>query len=197
MNDLLKSKTLDKYSFLPGDAWDMFCSNTRYLNLKKGQHLLKEGATANTFYFIVNGSARFYEVTDEGNEVTYRFVFEHTFFTDYVSFFRQSPAEGNIVLLEDSELLGISHTAFENLACNFPCWQNFVKSLMVENTIQLIEKEKMLMTGDPATVYKKLFKMMPFLFHRIEQRYIASYMGITPETFSRIKSKLYEQKNYL
>lgn len=190
MNGLSRQNVLHTYPSLSECAWDLFCANAQLHDFKKGHLLLKEGNTAKTFYLLVDGLARVYEITDRGNEITYNFVFEHHFFTEYISFFKQAPTSLNMVLLENSTLLGIHYHTFTQLLGNTVGWQDFVLKLMVDNATQLMEKEKLVQAGNPSAAYKTLFDSMPLLFQRVEQRYIASYMGITPETFSRVKRKL-------
>jgi CRP/FNR family transcriptional regulator, anaerobic regulatory protein len=190
MEDVIKRNVLSRYPFFPEDAWDAFYANAQSVTLRKGDFLLREGGIVKTFYLMIDGAARLYEITNKGDEIIYRFVFENTFFTEYISFFKQLPTEANIVLLENSTLLAVSYKTFQNILCKLPGWQGFMLSLMVENTTLLHEKERMMMSDDPFLTYKVLLSNMPFLFRRVEQKYIASYMGITPETFSRVKRKI-------
>jgi CRP-like cAMP-binding protein len=191
MDEALKINVLTQHPFLPAEIWDVFFANAQYTALRKGQFLLKNGNTAKSFYLLVNGSVRMYEVTDKGEDITYDFIFENTFFTAYGSFFKQQPSETNMVLLEDGAVLSVAYSTFENVLCKLPGWQQFALRLVVENTMQLLEKEKMVMVGNPVLSYATLLGNRPLLFQRVEQRHIASYMGITPETLSRVKRKLH------
>lgn len=159
------------------------------LELCKGSILLESGTVCNSLYFLVEGVAReiWYQ---EDKEVTSWFSFEGEFFTAS-SFFLQKPTSESIVLVSDSKLLCMSHTSLHYLY-NYdsdPIW-NKVGRLMMEHYFMQLEEHFVSRHSQSATErYKKLLQKFPEILDKVSLKHIASYLGITQETLSRIRAR--------
>ncbi|RUT00155.1 cyclic nucleotide-binding protein [Dulcicalothrix desertica PCC 7102] len=166
------------------------------LELYKGSILLEPGTVCDNLYFLVEGVAR--EIWYQGDkEVTSWFSFEGEFFTAS-SFFSQKPTSESIVLVSDSKLLYISHTSLHYLYDydSDPIW-NKVGRLMMEQYFMALEEHFVSHHSQSAAErYNKLLQKFPEILDKVSLKHIASYLGITQETLSRIRTK-YEARKRL
>ena len=160
--------------------------------VEKKDHLVKEGHVHDSLYFLANGHVRGYYLKD-GTEVTSNFYFGPTFFGDLASIKHRSPTRLNIQALEDVELYAAYFADVEKLAADntaiMRLFYNFVEHLyLFHNNRQLS-----FLYDTPAERYQKLFKERPKVIANVPLQYIASYLGINPETLSRIRKKMTQQ----
>jgi CRP/FNR family transcriptional regulator, anaerobic regulatory protein len=190
MEEILKNKLMERYPFLQTAVWETFCEYVQQASYAKGHVLLKGGQVAQSMYLLVEGAVKISKQSQQGQEMVHGFVFEHSFFTDYGSFFRRLPAETDMVLLENSSLLVLGFADCEAMCSQLPAWKDFTWQLVLDNMQYQRQKETLMRLGNPLLVYRALLDKMPYLFQRVGQKDIAAYMGVAPETFSRMKRKL-------
>jgi CRP-like cAMP-binding protein len=161
--------------------------------LKKGELLIQAGEICNYVSFINRGSLRVYmEVREQ--EINKHFFFEHEYASDYASFLTRKPGLLNIKAMEDSELMELSFENVQILYDRFPVWQKFGR-LVAENLfITVAERTQELLLRTPEEMYIKLIEEQSPILARIPQQYIASYLGIQPESLSRIRKRIMEFK---
>ncbi len=152
--------------------------------------LLVAGEVCKALYFINIGCLRFYSQTVEGKEMTRYFAFENKFGTDMSSFISLSPSFESIEVLEDTELLMISRTDFFNLVETVP-QVNFIYRDMLEMAYVTTQRRIYGFQGDTALDRLKwLMQYQPKVLSRLSSRVIATYLGVTPYTLSRLKAEL-------
>lgn len=155
---------------------------------KKGTILLLEGQISQTFYFNITGFVRlFYVKNDEDNRAY--FYPENTFVSAYESFVKQIPATLNLQAMEDTTLVEISRESAGKLLA-FNSKFEILTRIALEN--ELINHQNMiasLLSLSPEERYYQLLEEYPEIFQRIPQHYIASYIGVKPESLSRIKKR--------
>lgn len=183
-------KIFDKYPYFPEGEWQHFESILEIKSLKKGEYLFKQGKVCTKIYFILKGGVRMYYKNAGGKEASYNFLFENNFVTAFTSFIHQTISKENIVLLENSKLAIINYADFAGLLRRHASWEILFGKLMAHNLTEMYEREEMLLLDNPAQRYLKVFEIRREIFERVEQKYIASYLGMTPETLSRTKRKL-------
>ncbi len=160
---------------------------------KKKEFLLKEGQICNKISFINRGCMRlFYNI--EGIENTIQFFFADSWYTDYASFLTTQTSVENLQALEASEVVQINKTELYELYNIYPVFDR-VGRIMAENAfLSLSQINKMLTNEEPKQRYLNLLKQRPELVEKIPQHYIASYLGIQPESLSRIRKRILSHK---
>ena len=161
-------------------------SRLKQLAIKKGTHLVKEGEVCQTFYFVNNGSFRHYTILETGAEATINLYVEKDWVFDYKSFISQTPSENIIQAAEDSEVLGLGGNEFHELVKISDGFFRLGKILEQAVQNQDFQHNRI----SPEEKYELLMARKPEILQKFPLKHIASYLGITPETLSRIRRKL-------
>jgi CRP-like cAMP-binding protein len=156
---------------------------------KRKHLLLRHGETARNIYFILKGSARAFHLDSEGREHTSWFMSTNDLMISVYSFYRQNPAIENIEILEDSVLLSMSWDNLQILYAEFPEYNYHGRLLTEQYYIQSEERAILLRTKRPAERYHLLLAKYPDIIRQASLGQIASFLGITQETLSRIRGK--------
>lgn len=162
--------------------------------LRKKQYLLQEGDVCKYMAFVEAGTLRSYNVDEKGMEHMIQFAWEGWWIADTYSFLSGDPADFNIDAIEDAELLLITPPHFEELMLKVPKMERYFRILFQKN---IVSKERRLMssiTFSAEEKYLRLAETNPELIQRIPQNMVASYLGITPETLSRLRRNLLPKK---
>ncbi|TCD10386.1 Crp/Fnr family transcriptional regulator [Pedobacter frigidisoli] len=162
--------------------------------LRKRQYLLQEGDVCKYLAFVATGLIRTYNIDAKGDEHMSLFGWEGWWISDFNSFLSGEPAVFNIDAIEDTTLLTISLANYEALNLAVPVMDRYFR-ILYQNS--LVTKEKRLMSSISYTAEEKyvgLVSSNPQMIERIPQNLVASYLGIAPETLSRIKKKLVLRK---
>jgi CRP-like cAMP-binding protein len=125
----------------------------------------------------------------DGREFNIEFYAENQFVSAFTSFLTQSPSEWRIEALETCEIFLISRSLLSQLYLRHSCWIEFGKLIFEQQTIKKCRREKSLLTQDAAGRYQLFQTEYRTIENRIPQYQIASYLGIAPETLSRLRSK--------
>jgi CRP-like cAMP-binding protein len=157
---------------------------------KKGTVLLKQGDISEKCYFVLKGCVRQYAVGDDGKETTYNFFTEGQPIVLFKSYKQKVPSDYFLGCLEDSELIVGSSDSEKSMYDQFPEFKNITRNIMELNFGQVQEDTALLMGGTPEECYLRLMKKRPGLIKRVPQHQLASYLGITPESLSRIKKRI-------
>jgi CRP/FNR family transcriptional regulator, anaerobic regulatory protein len=160
---------------------------------KKKEFLLQEGEICNKITFVNNGCMRlFYNV--EGVENTIQFFFADSWYTDYASFLTGRPTIENMQALEASEVVQFKKDDLYKLYDSMPIFEK-VGRIFAENAYLSVSQLNQMKTNEePEIRYINLLKTRPELVQQIPQHYIASYLGIKPETLSRIRKRILTSK---
>ncbi|EDM38647.1 cyclic nucleotide binding-regulatory protein [Pedobacter sp. BAL39] len=162
--------------------------------LRKRQYLLQEGEVCRCLTFVAKGLLRTYNVDEKGDEHINIFGWEGWWLSDFRSFLSGDPAVFNIDAIEDSELLMISRSDYEELTLRVPIMDRYFR-ILYQNS--LVTKERRLMSAITHTAQEKYLKLSesnPEIIERIPQHMVASYLGIAAETLSRIRKNLVTRK---
>jgi CRP-like cAMP-binding protein len=155
----------------------------------KNELLLTEGKTCRYLYFLQQGALRgFY--TLEGKEITHWFAFENDFFTSFHSFITQQPSVENLQFIEGSVVWTISKDKLNGLFDKHHEIEKLVRIAYEKYYIRLEERFINAQFKTATERYMELLKLSPHILNRVSLGYIASYLGISQETLSRIRSKL-------
>lgn len=169
----------------------------QYLTLKKlrkKQFLLQEGDVCKNICFVQKGLLRAYLVDEDGDDHITAFALEGWTIGDLASFMREEPATLNIDALEDCELVLISKQAHDALLASMPKYERYSRILMTEAYIALQKRTTDMISLPLEERYLRFTQMCQSIFERVPQHMIASLMGLSPETLSRVRSRLSGKK---
>lgn len=162
--------------------------------LRKRQYLLQEGDACKYIAFVEKGMLRSYTVDDKGLEHIVQFAFEGWWISDQYSFLTGEPSQYNIDALEDCELLLLAKPAEEQLLEQVPKMERYFR-ILLQNSLIAMQRRLVSSLSDTAEKkYRGLVQSCPTIPQRVPQHMMASYLGITPETLSRIRRQISESK---
>ena len=162
--------------------------------LRKRQYLLQEGDVCRYTAFVEKGMLRTFTVDDKGNEPILQFSMEGWWVTDLYSYLTDEPSRYNIEALEDCELLLITKPSWNILLEKVPAFERYFRILIQNNLIATQRRLISSLTESAEEQYTKLVATFPTCLQRVPQHMIASFLGITPETLSRIRSQMAARK---
>ena len=189
MFELLHKKINEKI-YITAEEFD-FC-NTLFTSrkLRKKQFLLQEGEVCKYQAFVAKGMLRSYTIDEKGNEHILQFAPEGWWVADLYSFFTDEPSLFNIEGLENTELLLITRQSWELLLQKIPQFERYFRILIQNNLIATQRRLMESMSETAERKYLKFIKTYPECIQRVPQHMIASYLGITRETLSRLRRDL-------
>lgn len=172
------------------DEFDRFKDRFVPVRLKRNEYLLRAGEVCQHNYFVIKGSFRMYHINPEGQELTRYFAFESKFGTNLTSLIEGSPSLENMQAMEPLEVLRITKTDFFHLVETVPQVNKIYRNIL-QNAYITSQKRIYDLQGMPALDRLKwLLGQYPKILNRLPSRLIASYLGITPFTLSRLKAEL-------
>lgn len=161
--------------------------------IKKRDFLAKEGSVCDWVAYIAEGAFRYFHWKD-GNEKTTDLAFETMWITDFHSFVSGEKGLMNIQAMENSKVLIISKENLEKLYQICPKYAFVGYKIMEMVTQKSFEMNLSFASERPEERFLNLLKRYPFIFQRIPQRYIANYIGIAPESLSRLRRRLLKKE---
>ena len=161
--------------------------------LRKRQYLLQQGDVSKYTAFVEKGLLRAYAIDDKGSELIMQFAPEGWWIGDMYSSVTGEPAETNIDAIEDSELLLLTNQAREQLLLEAPVFERFFRLLLQNSFIALQRRLKGNIIQTAEEKYKNFIRLYPNIVQRVPQHNIASFLGITPESLSRVRKQMAER----
>lgn len=158
--------------------------------LRKRQYLLQKGDVCKYLSFVCKGAMRQYSVDDKGVEHIVRFGIERWWMADYESFTTNTPCNYDIDTIEDTELLQISSEHLDKLKSKVPAVDAMISKM---NQRSYVSHQKRIHSSISQTAEERFTDLMntyPEFLQRFPQNMIASYLGISPETLSRIRKQM-------
>lgn len=167
---------------------DAIVSASKKTELKKSEIIISSGDKCNDLFFVNKGLLRGYYLDEDGKEITTWFAQEGEFATCFYSFVSKQPSFEIIQSLENCELTSISHSSLQSLYIKFPETERIGRIITENYYIKLEERILNLQFKTAKERYSNLILSKPGLLQRVSLGQIASYLGITQETLSRIRS---------
>jgi len=162
--------------------------------LRKKQYLLQEGDVSKYICFVEKGALRAFVLDEKGTEHITAFALEGWTIGDLSSFLLQDEAILYIEALEDCELVLIGKHAHDELLLKFPKYETYTRKLITDAYIALQKRTTYMISLPVEERYQALVKMYPTIVQRVPQHMIASYMGLSPETISRVRARISSKK---
>jgi CRP-like cAMP-binding protein len=156
--------------------------------LSKGDHFLTENQVCRHLGLIHTGLVRYY-INADGEDKTYYFGKEGDFVCDYESFLPQKPSNKNIQVLEDSSLYIINHQGLQYIYDHLKEGDRFGRLGIELVFVNILQQLTSFYNDPPDLRYERFLKNYPDISQRIPQYYIASYVGIKPQSLSRIRNR--------
>ncbi|KQB42666.1 Crp/Fnr family transcriptional regulator [Flavobacterium aquidurense] len=182
-------KYLDDKTTLTLSESDYIKSFAIIKKLRKRQYLLQEGDIWKYDAFITQGCLRTYSVDEKGSEHINSFSVENWWTGDRESLMFQQPSRFNIDAIEDSELVLFTHDNFELLCQEIPAFNTMVNTILQKSFIAAQNRIQSSLSFTAEEKYLNFIHKYPGFASRIPQTMIASYLGMTPETLSRIRKQ--------
>jgi len=167
---------------------DIVTSLFKQKSYKKGEYFLEEGRICKQVGFVAKGLLRYY-INHDGEEKIYDFSQENEYVCNYESFLPQLPSSKNIQALEDSEVFVISHADLQLFYANVRGGERFGRIAIEAVFVKLLQDISSLYTETPELRYERFLKNHADLQQRISQYHIASFVGVKPQSLSRIRKR--------
>jgi CRP-like cAMP-binding protein len=183
-------QNISKHVSLTPEEETLFLSKTETKHYKSKTILLSSGEIANCTYFVNSGILRSFNINDNIIEHVLHFACEGWWIGDMYSYISEKPGNLFIEVLEDAELVLITKENHQQLYQEIPKLERFFR-ILAENS--LVAHQERLMDNLSLTAeerFEKMCKKYPNLIQKVAQKHLASYIGVTPEFFSKMKSRL-------
>lgn len=193
MNDNLILKNITKHISLNNEEVTYFSSLLKERTVQKRELVLKQQQLCKEIYFVQSGLLRAFYMDVSGKESTIMFAMPDWWITDMYCFINHQPAMLNIEALEDSMILQLKKDDLDDLYLKIPKFERFFR-IMMQNAYtreQLRIIENLSLTAEQR--YYNFLQKYPLAAERITQKQIASYLGITPEFLSTIKTNKHKK----
>ena len=174
---------------MPTERADELLSIGRFTSLAAHEHYIRAGQVPRRFAFAFSGLFRYVYVSPKGQEYTKGLVTEHRFVVSYSAMISAAPSHFYVEALESSEILDIPYYKWQALLASDVYWVRFLLRFVEEGFMAKEKRERELLLLDAETRYLYFLEESPGLDKRITQTIIASYLGIQPESLSRIRKK--------
>lgn len=184
------------YSFLTSNAdidenlLNKVISKCNTKNYKKGDFLLKNGEICKNSFFVEQGLLRQYTIDEKGKEHIVQFAPENWLMSDRESIYFNQPSRYFIQALEDTQVFLIENKILLQLSKVDNSFLEFNNNLLHNHIMHLQKRIVQLLSASAEDRYLDFVKIYPDLNLRVSQHYIASYLGITPESLSRVRKEL-------
>ncbi len=160
------------------------------VDLKKGEFLLRNGQTVLHTYYVYEGCVRCYFIDNSGKDHTLQFAIKDWWISDYTAFFSGSKAMMNIECIQDATLYKLSRNSMEQLYLDIPAFETFFRKKL-EKRMEAFHRRTLDNLALPAKKrYLSFIKSYPKIEQQVKNYHIASYLGITTESLSRVRKEI-------
>lgn len=192
----MRSKVLEYFlmnSSIPREELVNIIDELNIKTYKKGTVLLNEGDISTKCYFIIEGCVRQY-ILEDGIEKTTAFYTENQAVVSFESYTQQKPASQYLVCNEDLITIVGDPFSEQEMYDKYPSLESFTRTMVEQNFGKIQEEFANFVVSSPQKRYLDLMKNRPDLLQRVPQHQIASYLGVTPESLSRIRRRIITKK---
>jgi CRP-like cAMP-binding protein len=184
------TNTLKEKADFSEEEIELFFSYLCAVCIRKKEHVMRAGEICCSSIYVRKGCTRRYIIDEHAKDVTIDFALEGWWTGDLYSYFNRKPTNYYIQALEDSEFLTLSRENFDRVCEVLPKYQKFHEDKVNRNHYAVLKRLSLFKSEPPEVKYSILMEEQPQLFQRIPLHYIASYLGIEPESLSRLRKRL-------
>jgi CRP-like cAMP-binding protein len=170
------------------DEIPVIMERIHFLSVPKNEFIQKQGEISRQIAFILKGAVRTYYTDENGQEQTVNFIFENQPCVAFDSFANQTPSSTSAITLEPVEMIGTSHAEFFGFLEEHPKYETAIRTILGQYLILESEHSRLLRINPSRARYEALCKAQPELVKRVPLKHLASYIGMTLETLSRIRA---------
>lgn len=182
--------TILQFGTLNQHQIDFVMSKSRELELPKDAYFSEAGKIPRQVGFIIEGVFRFCYYNNKGEEITNGFVDDNNFVADYQKFDAGVAASEYIQAVTTCRILAFSKTDWAEISNTVIGWDPIMAKIYQKCLLQTIERRSPLVSEDATTRYLSFLEIFPTLANRVPLSYIASYLGITQQSLSRIRKSI-------
>lgn len=164
---------------------------------RKKQYLAQQGEPCRYIYFVIEGALKAYITDEKGNNTIMQFAIEGWWVTENNSFFTGVPSIYNIDAVEDTHVLMLTLGNYEKMLIEIPKMERYWRIMLEKRMIAMQRRITILLTYSLEDNYKRLLEVYPYISSRFPQHLIASYLGTTAETLSRLRKTINSRKKNL
>ena len=183
-------KTLEKYTVVPDGEKEKLEKMVHVKNIGRNSFFVRQGDPQSDIAFILDGIFRVFCLDFSGNEKIMAFRTGGHFLCTYSPAIEKREVWYSIEALADSRLLFITRDDYKDLIMHHNCWDILIKNYIIQLYIEKEDRERSFLLDDAAERYRQFTGRYPGIEQHIPQYYIASYLGISPVSLSRIRSRL-------
>jgi len=177
----------NKYNKISTEAYEAILDISILLSIKKNNDLQPIGHTCRTIYFIAEGAARIYYYKD-GTDITEHFAFENSISVRVESLFTNKPSRKAIEIIEDAEIVAIDAVRLFKLYDEFPEIERLFRKIFEAGYVETVNRLESIQFHTAKDRYNALLAEHPNILQRVPLKHIASYLGVTQVTLSRIRA---------
>lgn len=182
----LLQEHITKTASLTQEEFDYFFSHFKSLTFKKGQTIISEGDKVDCEYFVISGCLKAFFINDEIKMYILQFAMPTWWTSDYNALYNQTPAQINVDCITDAEVLCLSSADREKLCAEFHQIEHFFRWRTNKGYIASQKRLLSFMNNNAKTRYEELLALYPQLYNLVPKHLIASYLGVSRETLSRL-----------
>ena len=172
------------------DELSVILPNFKKRNFKKGEYLLRRGDMAHYYWFVEEGFIRSYAIDTEGNDVTTNFYTQGDIVIDWPAFFMRAPTKENIQTLTPCQCWQLDYETFQQLFHSIQSFREAGRGRLVQSYFELKRHSTSLITDHAKERYLRLIQEKKSIAQSVPLRHIASYLGIKPQSLSRIRNEI-------
>lgn len=165
-------------------------SKAEVIHVKKGDFFSQANKIAKQVGFLTNGVIRVCYYGNKGEEYTRCFVLENRFVVDSVSFYNGTPSSEYVEAVTDCTLLVFNNADFKELSTVISNWNDIFTRILTDALMKKVQDSNTMLNQDATTRYLKFLELFPGLANRVPLSMLASYLGITQSSLSRIRKNI-------
>lgn len=187
---------LDSITIISDEDWLLLAPELKLKEYSKNDYYLFAGEIERQIGFILKGSFRWYYINPEGEEINFHFFFENSFIVEFQSYLSEKPGRMYIQAMEDSSVILLPQKEKLEQFYSKSHSLEHLGRLVTENVyLETAERVKDFLYNTPEERYKNLLERHPDIFQRVSLANISSYLGIKPQSLSRIRKRILKSKN--